>query len=485
MPVAALASDAAGFASAIGNRAFATAVAEAGGTAPLQRSSVDELRVRAAKGASDDAAIGELGILDKHQGITDAELDALHIDDVKALRRHTNALIEHHIQGHKSDDVPFWVEPAKLFVARRLEPRLAVKLRGGETARLFWPIVEKLNETLGDGRIGKALLNVLPHAHRYLSTMTGKAPAADAPSAQELGRIGTLGARFEIARLKWSREDSVPTPAELVATFDNAPRRFATLFADAVTEEDVLAAFKASEVDPGSVSVSAADVQARADARLTRLASQIKTKLLEQDEDWRLQAESFQELVGIDIGGMPRAVKYALFKVTELAGDDATVMSCYWAVDDPPPELSQEQRFERALTELSGGRPDAGGGPLVPSLGAALAGLTSRSGGATEARLNSGAWVEVQVVGERDGRYQVHPLGLTSEHDEVVDAEHVRPKSSWSKGEEVRILHGGTLYPCRVLDTRAQEPRVKVHWYGYSETQQSPEWVATQDVRQN
>ena len=253
MHVAALASDAAGFASAIGNRAFATAVAEAGGTAPLQRSSVDELRVRAAKGASDDAAIGELGILDKHQGITDAELDALHIDDLKALRRHTNALIEHHIQGHKSDDVPFWVEPAKLFVARRLEPRLAVKLRGGEMARLFWPIVEKLNETLGDGRIGKALLNVLPHTHRYLTTMTGKAPAAAAPSAQELGRIGTLGARFEIARLKWSREDSVPTPAELVATFDNAPRRFATLFADAVTEEDVLAAFKAAEADSGSV----------------------------------------------------------------------------------------------------------------------------------------------------------------------------------------------------------------------------------------
>ena len=483
MPVAALASDAAGLASAIGNSAFATAVAKAGATAPLQRSSVDELRVRAARGASDDAAIGELGILDKHQGITDAELDALHIDDLKALRRHTNALIEHHIQGHKSDDVPFWVEPAKLFVTRRLETRLAVKLRGGEMARLFWPIVEKLNATLGDGRIGKALLNVLPHTHRYLTTMTGKAPPVDAPSAQELGRIGTLGARFELARLKWSRENSVPTPDQLVATFDNAPRRFATLFADAVTEEDVLDAFKAAEMSSGSV--SAAGVQARADARLIRLASQIKTKLLEQDEDWRLQAESFQELVGIDIGGMPRAVKYALFKVTELAGDDATVMSCYWAVDDPQPELSQERRFERALTELSGGRPDAGDGRLVPSLGGALAGLTSRSGGAGEARLSSGAWVEVQIVGERDGRYQVHPLGLTSEHDEVVDAEHLRPKSSWSKGEAVRVLYGGTLYPCRVLDLRADEPRVRVHWYGYSETQQSPEWVSTRDMRQN
>ncbi len=481
--MAALASDAAGFASAIGNRAFATAVAEAGATAPLQRSSVDELRVRAAKGASDDAAIGELGILDKHQGITDAELDALHIDDLKALRRHTNMLIEHHSQGHKSDELPFWVEPAKLFVKRRLEARLAVKLRGGETARLFWPVVEKLNQTLGDVRIGRALLNVLPHTHRYLTTMSGKAPAAAAPSAQELGRIGTLGARFELARLKWSRENSVPTPDQLVATFDNAPMRFASLFNDAVTEEDVLDAFKAAEKDLGSV--SAADVQARADARLTRLASQIKTKLLEKDEDWRLQAESFQELVGIDIGGMPRPVKYALFKVNQLAGDDATVMSCYWAVDDPPPELSQEQRFERALTELSGGGADARDGALVPSLGAALAGLTSRTGGASEARLSSGAWVEVEIVAERDGRYQVHPLGLTSEHDEVVDAEHVRPKSSWSKDEEVRVLHGGTLYPCRVLDTREQEPRVKVHWYGYPETQQSPEWVATQDVRQN
>jgi hypothetical protein len=93
---------------------------------------------------------------------------------------------------------------------------------------------------------------------------------------------------------------------------------------------------------------------------------------------------------------------------------------------------------------------------------------------AWEARLDGGAWVEVEVGPEHGGRYRVHPIGLTSEYDTEVDRGDLRPKSSWSKGDEVTIDWEQSSYPGRVLEVDG--PWVSVHWYGYDETLQGG-WI--------
>jgi hypothetical protein len=442
----------------------------------LQRSPLSELRARISESASDREGYAEFG------KITDAELEQLYVDDLRALWRSTSALIASieatTTRPDKSE--PDWARAARRFITRRLKPIMATKLQPDEIGNLFWPMVEHVKNHLEEGRVKWAFLKVLPDTKRYVSQITGNTPAALEPSSEEgkreraeqLKRVGVIGDTFERKRIEWSlrkQDDPVPSQWEVFATFDDAPRVFAALMQKLVSD-DVMTAFMSltdQGEDPGLTVVG--ESLARTDKRVKRLGGALITRLRAKDRVWQARTNAFYELNRIEGGAMPRVVKWIRHLVTKLAGDHETVMSCYWTADDEedrPPESSQAL-FERALAKLTEER--AGGGDPSPLIWPTW-----------EARLSGGEWTEVEIIAERDGRYRVHPIGLTSEYDEVVALEDLRPKSEWSKGDEAMIEWDGALFPGRVLEVDGEW--VRVHWYGYPESAQGG-WIRASRLR--
>jgi hypothetical protein len=441
----------------------------------LQRSPLSELRARISDSASHPEGYAAFDT------ITDAQLERLHVDDLRALWRSTSSLIAYieatTTRPDKSE--PDWARSARNFITRRLKPIMATKLQPDEVGNLLWPLVEHVKNHLEEGKVKWAFLKVLPDTKRYLSQMTGNTPAAFEPSsdagnrerAEQLKRTGALGGTFEGKLTEWSKKhgDTVPSQWEVYATFDDAPKAFAERIYTLVSE-DVKTAFMSltdEGEDPGETAVG--EKLARTNKRVKRLGGVLITKLRETDRIWQRHTHNYQELVRIDIGGMPRVVKWVRHLVNKLAKDHETVMSCYWTADDEEdraPESSQAL-FEQALATLNDER--AGGDDPSPLIWPTW-----------EARLNGGDWSEVEIIAEQDGRYRVHPIGLTSEYDEMVDREDLRPKSKWSKGDEVQVEWDGALFPGRVLEVDGEW--VSVHWYGYPESAQGG-WIRASRLR--
>jgi hypothetical protein len=442
----------------------------------LQRSPLSELRARISESANDPEGYAEF------KKITDAELERLYVDDLRALWRSTNALITYieATTARPDKSEPDWVRSARKFITRRLKPIMATKLQPDEIGNLFWPLVEHVKNHLEEGKVKWAFLKVLPDTKRYLSQMTGNTPATLEPSSEEskrkqaeqLKRTGILGGTSEGKLIEWSKQkqdDPVPSQWEVYATFDDAPKAFAERIYELVSKDVETAYLSLTDQgeDPGETAVG--ELLARTDKRVKRLGGALITKLREKDRVWQRHIDNYQELIGIESGAMPRVVKWVRHLVNELAGDHESVMSCYWTADDEEdraPESSQAL-FEQALAKLNEQR--AGGDDPSPLIWPTW-----------EARLSGGDWSEVEIIAERDGRYRVHPIGLTSEYDEMVDREDLRPKSKWSKGDEVRVEWDGALFPGRVLEVDGEW--VRLHWYGYPESAQGG-WIRASRLR--
>ena len=96
-----------------------------------------------------------------------------------------------------------------------------------------------------------------------------------------------------------------------------------------------------------------------------------------------------------------------------------------------------------------------------------------------EAKLSFG-WHRVDVLDQRGDRFLVHPVGMTSENDEIVASADLRAVSRWFKGDEVMIAWEGMFYPGRVLETEGAW--VRVHWYGLPESAQGG-WMSSKRLR--
>lgn len=422
----------------------------------------------------------------KLDSIERKDLELLPVEDLRQLWKATRAMLTPELERARARGTlpPIGVDKGKRFLTQVLEPALAAKLQGGEVARLFWPLVEHVMANLGTDRLLAAFLNVLPEMKTYVSAGTGAGPPAKDLGRKAALKCGVPGSDLDALVAGWAAEGHKPSQDEartaISATMINVPRAIAKLFFEVVSEKEALAAFKAGRAVEGHPE----EIRARRDTRVETLGGRLIQRLGELDRLWFTAFTSFSKQFTQESSGVkeaPGAAQAWDLIVGELADDATTVTSCYmsaktsfadsnpWAADIGGPGLeTPDQRFLRALKAMTAAR------------GSDTSDLSPLQDEIWEARLDAGGWVDVTVFGERDGQYMVRPVGRSSEHNEVVPRDRLRPKQQWSKGDQVTIQWDDVFYPGRVLDV--EDTLVKVHWFGFDASVQGG-WVKAARLR--
>jgi hypothetical protein len=421
---------------------------------PDEAPSLGGLRAQVSKAAHTPSEIVGL------EKITVDQLETLHVDDLEALKRSTEAMMAS-ASGPAlaaGESPPIWVDYATNFIKDKLDPVITAKRRDGEVAKLFWPLVEHVKESLPNPRLLSAFLNVLPYTERYLSSKTA-GPAKIAFGIKEQLQLGAPMPSFEALITQSVKQEHVPTLEEMAENFSNVPKAIASLFYEVVSEEVTAEGIAMTKAFDGEA------LRAVSELRIERLGAKLITQLGQADDDWFTVFKQFAERYAGD--SVPTVLRQIKGIFDEMAADPTTVTSCYLSLDQfaaPGFEMqTPDERFQRAMVEMS--REHAGATDPTPL-----------SWSNPEAQLLPGVWTEVEVVARKDDRYIVHPVGLTTEHDQEVSGEDLRPKALWSQGEEVMVEWEGVLYPGRILESDGEWARL--HWYGYGDANDQ-NWIAT------